>query len=331
MLQHIANPAPAPVLAWASTAPAQRCARRNGGCARRVCGCASNKRRISNAPPWRTRVHVAAAVAEERHSLVMIAALLAPHLHQPPGQSMRPPSQILRALAEAQAKVFSTAPPPPPGQESLRTGAKYLRKRLVGPSMLRYYPPTLNLRSIVNRFESFKYLDPETGKEKSHLMHPREAQRLADVERKKKIGKGPPKKGECFLCGGRSSSADTALLSLSRRRKTGCHEEQGWEAQVARWPFHVLLLLSTASGLANLFHIGLECPTITKGILRFVPPVDADAQPLGFIAPLTDVVEPAVSRAKRRGSAAKLNRHASLWDRSPCRQIERLALVQFDD
>lgn len=113
---------------------------------------------------------------------------------------MRPPSHVLRSLAEAQSKVFSITPPPPVGQESLRTGAKYLRKRLVGPSMLKYYPPVLNLRSFQNMFPELKevIVDPETGKKtvKSLLVDPREDQRLLDVEKKKAIGKGPPKKGE---------------------------------------------------------------------------------------------------------------------------------------
>lgn len=109
---------------------------------------------------------------------------------------MRPPSHILRSLAEAQSKVFSTTPPPPVGQDSLRTGAKYLRKRLVGPSMLRYYPPVLNLRSFRNMFPELKEVDEETGKMRSLLMDPEEHQRLLDVEKKKANGKGPPKKGK---------------------------------------------------------------------------------------------------------------------------------------
>lgn len=110
--------------------------------------------------------------------------------------TMRPPSHLLRTLAEAQSKVFSTTPPPPLGQPSLRTGAKILKKRLVGPSMLKYYPPTLNLRSFAASFPDLRIFDPETGKSKSGLLDPVEVQRLKDVEKKKAIGKGPPKKGE---------------------------------------------------------------------------------------------------------------------------------------
>jgi small subunit ribosomal protein S33 len=62
--------------------------------------------------------------------------------------------------------------------------------------MLRYYPPTLNLRTFKAQFKELQMIDPETGKVKSTLTSPDEAQRLIDVERKKAIGKGPPKKGE---------------------------------------------------------------------------------------------------------------------------------------
>jgi small subunit ribosomal protein S33 len=113
-----------------------------------------------------------------------------------PSHTMRPPSQIMRALAEAQSKVFSTTPPPPVGQESLRTGAKYLRRRLVGPSMLKYYPPVLNLRSFARNFPELATYNEETGKMKTILTTAYEIQRLEDVERKKSIGRGPPKKGE---------------------------------------------------------------------------------------------------------------------------------------
>lgn len=51
--------------------------------------------------------------------------------------------------------------------------------------MLTYYPPTVNFRSI-------EKLAPGLGR----LQDVRETQRLKDVERKKMLGKGPPKKGK---------------------------------------------------------------------------------------------------------------------------------------
>lgn len=115
---------------------------------------------------------------------------------------MRPPSQLLRKVAEAQAKVFSTMPLQPEGSApGLRTGAKYLRQRLVGPSMLNYYPPAVNMRPISKQLfgpggplDGMAWKAPD-GSLRRHIVDPKEFQRLADVERKRKLGKGPPKKG----------------------------------------------------------------------------------------------------------------------------------------
>lgn len=102
----------------------------------------------------------------------------------PSAHIMAPSAQALRTLATLRSRIFATAAPPSvPG--GVRTGAKFLRQRLVGPSMLRYYPAQLN-------YKSFNALEPSLPK----LLDPRETQRLKDVERKKVLGKGPPKKGE---------------------------------------------------------------------------------------------------------------------------------------
>lgn len=118
--------------------------------------------------------------------------------------TMRPPSQVLRALAEAQARIFSTTPPPAEGTPvGLRTGAKFLRKRLVGPSMLNYYPPSLNLRPLGKLLygegaplEGLSWKAPD-GSLRQDVVSPKELQRLTDVARKRQLGKGPPKKGTC--------------------------------------------------------------------------------------------------------------------------------------
>ncbi|PKI83212.1 mitochondral 37S ribosomal protein S27 [Malassezia vespertilionis] len=91
------------------------------------------------------------------------------------------PAKSLTALHALRSKVFGTTYNP----NNVRTGAKYLRKSLVGGPMLKYYPPQVNLRSI-------REAVPAMGR----LTFPEEKQRLADVERKKMLGKGPPKKGE---------------------------------------------------------------------------------------------------------------------------------------
>lgn len=91
-----------------------------------------------------------------------------------------PPASSRAALAALRSKVFGTTYNP----NNVRTGAKYLRKSLVGAAMLQYYPPQLNLKTI-------RQAVPSIGR----LTFPEELQRLADVERKKMLGKGPPKKG----------------------------------------------------------------------------------------------------------------------------------------
>jgi small subunit ribosomal protein S33 len=142
------------------------------------------------------------------------------HLAKPLRAKMRPPSQVLRAIAEAQSKVFSTTPPPPIGQESLRTGAKYLRKGLVGPSMLKYYPPILNLRSFAPMFPELATYNEETGKMKTVLQDSKEVQRLLDVERRKAMGKGPPKKGECRQYKVRGSITLMPHVSIRRGKES---------------------------------------------------------------------------------------------------------------
>ena len=91
------------------------------------------------------------------------------------------PAKSLAALTALRCKIFGNAYNP----NNVRSGAKYLRQPLVGAAMLRYYPPHVNLRSI-------RAAVPSVGQ----LMFPEEAQRVMDVERKKMLGKGPPKKGE---------------------------------------------------------------------------------------------------------------------------------------
>lgn len=88
-----------------------------------------------------------------------------------------------------------------------------LRQRLQGPSMLTYYPPTVNFKSI-------EKLAPSLGR----LQDVREIQRQKDVERKKMLGKGPPKKGKFRL-------GDQHLLPhlccFSRLQRTLAHTMYG--------------------------------------------------------------------------------------------------------
>lgn len=89
--------------------------------------------------------------------------------------------QRLASLARLRCTIFQTSYNP----TSTRTGAKYLRARLRGPSMVEYYPEELS----VARFNRMNH-----GEWK--IVDPLEDMRLNDVEEKKKRGKGAPKKAK---------------------------------------------------------------------------------------------------------------------------------------
>lgn len=86
----------------------------------------------------------------------------------------------LAALVKTRCTVFQTSYNP----TSVRTGAKYLRARLRGPSMLNYYPPTFSLASAIREFPELELVDAT------------EQQRLQDIEDRKRRGKGAPKKAK---------------------------------------------------------------------------------------------------------------------------------------
>ena len=86
----------------------------------------------------------------------------------------------LAALTRLRCEIFQTAYNP----TSVRTGAKYLRARLRGPSMINYYPEQLTVPRFNRMAGNFKVQDWD------------EYQRLADVEEQKRRGKGAPKKAK---------------------------------------------------------------------------------------------------------------------------------------
>jgi small subunit ribosomal protein S33 len=86
----------------------------------------------------------------------------------------------LTALTHLRCSIFQTSYNP----TSVRTGAKYLRRRLRGPSMGRYYPQEINLSQIARQYPELE------------LVNEIEEQRLQDVEDRRKRGKGAPKKAK---------------------------------------------------------------------------------------------------------------------------------------
>lgn len=94
----------------------------------------------------------------------------------------------LAALAKLRCEIFQTSYNP----TSIRTGAKYLRARLRGPSMLKYYPPETSIAQLRKGSPEWDAVDFD------------ELERLADVEYRKKRGKGAPRKAK-------SKGANSAL------------------------------------------------------------------------------------------------------------------------
>ncbi|KAF8156733.1 mitochondrial ribosomal subunit S27-domain-containing protein, partial [Crassisporium funariophilum] len=88
----------------------------------------------------------------------------------------------LAALTRLRCSLLQTSHNP----SSLRTGAKYLKARLRGPSMLAYYPPEFAINRIVNakEYAALEMVDED------------EDERVQDVIERKKRGKGAPKKAK---------------------------------------------------------------------------------------------------------------------------------------
>ncbi|KAG1856637.1 mitochondrial ribosomal subunit S27-domain-containing protein [Suillus subalutaceus] len=86
----------------------------------------------------------------------------------------------LASLTRSRCSIFQTAYNP----TSARTGAKYLRARLRGPSMVKYYTPEANIAQIMRQWPELE------------MRNFAEEERLQDVEDKKKRGKGAPKKAK---------------------------------------------------------------------------------------------------------------------------------------
>ena len=86
----------------------------------------------------------------------------------------------LAALTRLRSVIFQTSY----NTTSQRTGAKYLKRRLRGPSMVDYYPHQLSISAINKEFQGLDLIDED------------EEQRLQDVVDKKKRGKGAPKKAK---------------------------------------------------------------------------------------------------------------------------------------
>ncbi|OAV92210.1 hypothetical protein PTTG_03276 [Puccinia triticina 1-1 BBBD Race 1] len=102
----------------------------------------------------------------------------------------------LQALAKAQSTVFQT----PFNPRDIRTGDRYLTKKLKGPLLQTYYPPVrpVNFKQLNQIFVQTAKANGVTGRDLEYWKLPdlREEKRLERVAYNRKRGKGPPKKGE---------------------------------------------------------------------------------------------------------------------------------------
>jgi small subunit ribosomal protein S33 len=92
----------------------------------------------------------------------------------------RPSQERMMALKQLQCSIFSTTFNP----TSARTGAKYLKGRLRGPSMVEYYPKTMSFRDINRLYPELDLVDED------------EETRILDLMARKARGKGPPPKAK---------------------------------------------------------------------------------------------------------------------------------------
>lgn len=92
-----------------------------------------------------------------------------------------PPAARLAQLAQLSCKIFNNVYNP----TCTRTGNKVLRRRLVGPALTSYYPQKLL------HFRDVKAAYPDLG-----LVDVEEKERLDEIARRKRRGKGAPKKGK---------------------------------------------------------------------------------------------------------------------------------------
>lgn len=86
----------------------------------------------------------------------------------------------LNLLESIRCSIFATSYNP----SSMRTGAKYLRARLRGPSMLNYYPKILSISNFNQLFPELKLVDED------------KVQRQKDLAALRARGKGTPKKAK---------------------------------------------------------------------------------------------------------------------------------------
>ncbi|KAI9357214.1 mitochondrial ribosomal subunit S27-domain-containing protein [Pilaira anomala] len=97
---------------------------------------------------------------------------------------MSQPVARLAQLSQLSCKIFSNVYNP----TCARTGNKVLRQRLIGSTLTAYNPQKLV------HFRDIQALYPQLG-----LVNMEEKERLDEIARRKRRGKGAPKKGKLYI------------------------------------------------------------------------------------------------------------------------------------
>ena len=143
----------------------------------------------------------------------------------------RPSNERLLALRQLQCSIFSTTFNP----NSIRTGAKYLKARTRGQTLVAYYPP----KDLT--FKNVRRMFPELG-----LVDLDERQRIADLAARKARGKGPPPKANSK---GKTLPRRFLLSDLVARGEPTCDEEEAIDALKCCWSILLLSLLREPTSL----------------------------------------------------------------------------------
>lgn len=171
------------------------------------------------------------------------------HPHPSLTLTMAIPSR-LAALKQLQCSIFQTSYNP----ESLRTGAKYLRRRLRGPSMINYYPPELSVARVKQEMKS---LVPDF-----EFVNSAEVQRLQDIEDKKKRGKGAPKKAKSKGAFCLNSTTTCLFLMLYHYSGQPSYEQKAVGIVAPSNPPLLSVLYTALHGSLQLFTALLDVATV---------------------------------------------------------------------
>ncbi|WVQ78987.1 hypothetical protein IAT38_001079 [Cryptococcus sp. DSM 104549] len=123
-------------------------------------------------------------------------------------------SALHSLLSSLRAPIFQTLHNP----TNARMGTKYLRRRLIGPAVASYYPQmvtrnppnrvlnraspsnpfhrTEEIKAFERQFEPVGWKEARRSAPTGFLKDPVEEKRVRKVEARRRLGKGPPKKGQ---------------------------------------------------------------------------------------------------------------------------------------